>query len=153
VTFGAIVAASSALTSTSPAHQPLKGTTLALERRLLLLLLPLLCGHMLAEAGDERPSQPVAALMPPRSLSTVEPTAAQALEVGGGSVSLDEMGPVIVHTDGSISRISNWAEMSERERAVAARRISARNAGRIASLKASSAELEASAGAQPTQEQ
>jgi len=46
---------------------------------------------------------------------------------GSMSISLDSLGPVIVNIDGTISRISNWDQMTEREREVTMRRIALRN--------------------------
>jgi predicted Fe-S protein YdhL (DUF1289 family) len=37
------------------------------------------------------------------------------------------MGPVIINTDGTTRRISNWNELSEQEREVSWRRIAKRN--------------------------
>lgn len=61
--------------------------------------------------------------------------APRSLEVGGNAVLLDEMGPMVVGADGSLSRIANWGEMTEREREVAARRIVKRNRERLAELR------------------
>jgi hypothetical protein len=33
-----------------------------------------------------------------------------SLQVGGPAVGLDHLGPIVLNTDGSISRISNWQE-------------------------------------------
>lgn len=54
-------------------------------------------------------------------------------------MSLDHLGPVVVTEDGSLRRINNWGEMTERERAVTLRRITKRNRERLAKLRASSA--------------
>ncbi|XRB03778.1 hypothetical protein NFJ02_18g31330 [Pycnococcus provasolii] len=54
----------------------------------------------------------------------------------GGILKLDHLGPVIVGTDGTLSRIANWNELSEREQAVALRRIAKRNRERLAALQA-----------------
>ena len=40
------------------------------------------------------------------------------LEVGGASVSLDSLGPIIINSDGTTRRITNWGELDDRERAV-----------------------------------
>jgi hypothetical protein len=66
------------------------------------------------------------------SLADAEP---RTLEVGGESVALTEMGPIVINTDGSLARISNWAEMSDREREVTKKRITKRNAERLAVLR------------------
>ena len=56
--------------------------------------------------------------------------------VGGGSVPLDSLGPIIVNSDGTTRRIANWAELDPREQAVAKKRIAARNQKRLAGLRA-----------------
>lgn len=45
----------------------------------------------------------------------------------GESISFEELGPVIINSDGTTRRIDNWDEMSPHEREVAWRRISKRN--------------------------
>ncbi|MEW5316428.1 MAG: hypothetical protein WDW38_007803 [Sanguina aurantia] len=47
--------------------------------------------------------------------------------VGGGKVTLEHLGPGIVGRDGTLSRIANWAELSEGERSTAFRVIAKRN--------------------------
>ncbi len=55
----------------------------------------------------------------------------------GEAVPLDSvMGPLVVGEDGSLSRIANWAQLSEREREVAMRRVCARNKQRLEALRA-----------------
>ena len=46
-----------------------------------------------------------------------------------------------MNEDGTLSRIANWAMLSEREQAVASRRVVARNRERIAKLAAAGAPL------------
>lgn len=46
-------------------------------------------------------------------------------------VSLDSLGPVIVNGDGTISRITNWQEMSEAEKIRTARIVAKRNEKRL----------------------
>ena len=45
----------------------------------------------------------------------------------GETLRLDEMGPIIINTDGTTRRIDNWKEMSPQEQEVAWRRIKKRN--------------------------
>jgi hypothetical protein len=52
----------------------------------------------------------------------------------GQTLKLDKLGPIIVNSDGTTSRIVNWASLTERERQVALRRIAARNKERAAQL-------------------
>ena len=54
----------------------------------------------------------------------------------GQPVTLDHLGPVVVNTDGTLSRITNWAELSEQEQAVSKRRIAKRNIERLQQLAA-----------------
>ncbi|KAK9426390.1 hypothetical protein SUNI508_02831 [Seiridium unicorne] len=57
------------------------------------------------------------------------------LNVGGEGVRLDHMGPLVVNQDGSMSRISNWAEMSEIERENTLRIVGKRNQQRLKKLR------------------
>jgi len=47
---------------------------------------------------------------------------------------LDRLGPMIINSDGTVSRISNWAEMSEIERERTTRMLVKRNKVRLATL-------------------
>ena len=58
------------------------------------------------------------------------------LDVNGGTIAFDAMGPVVVNDDGSLSRISNWSKLTERERETTQRRIAKRNAERLERLRA-----------------
>jgi hypothetical protein len=57
------------------------------------------------------------------------------LSVGGEGVKLDHLGPLVVHQDGTMSRISNWAEMSELEKENTLRIIGKRNQSRLKKLR------------------
>ena len=57
------------------------------------------------------------------------------IQVGGENVKLDNLGPIIVNTDGSLSRIPNWANLSDIERDRSLRLIAARNKRRTEALK------------------
>ena len=70
--------------------------------------------------------------LPPSSASLAQQQ--QQVEVGGGPVTLDSLGPVVVNTDGSISRINNWSSMSEIEKQATKRIIGKRNEERRAAL-------------------
>ena len=66
--------------------------------------------------------------------ATGEPT---KVTVNGGSVSLeDEMGPLVVNENGSLSRIANWPEMSAIERERTVRILGKRNKLRLENLRA-----------------
>ncbi|KAF8930858.1 hypothetical protein BGZ58_007990 [Dissophora ornata] len=57
------------------------------------------------------------------------------LEVNGKDIKLDILGPVVVNENGTISRIDNWAEMTEIEKANTRRILLKRNAQRLARLR------------------
>lgn len=61
--------------------------------------------------------------------------AARQLEVGGEGLKLDHLGPLVVHQDGTMSRIGNWGEMSELERENTLRIIGKRNQMRLKKLR------------------
>jgi hypothetical protein len=56
------------------------------------------------------------------------------ITVDGALVKLDHLGPIIINTDGTVARISNWQELSEGEQSVALRRIAKRNKARVQQL-------------------
>lgn len=58
-----------------------------------------------------------------------------SLDVGGEGVRLDHMGPLVVNADGTMSRISNWAEMSDIERDNTLRILGKRNQQRLKKLR------------------
>jgi len=49
------------------------------------------------------------------------------LTVGGSCVQLNAIGPIVINSDGSTSRIANWCQMTEREQASTLRLIARRN--------------------------
>lgn len=59
----------------------------------------------------------------------------QTITVDGMGIKLDHLGPIIVNTDGTLTRIANWGALTEQERQVALRRIAKRNRERRAQLE------------------
>jgi hypothetical protein len=57
------------------------------------------------------------------------------LTVGGTAVCLDHLGPIIINSDGTTSRILGWEEKSEEEKESVKRLVAKRNAKRLALLK------------------
>ncbi|KDQ23784.1 hypothetical protein PLEOSDRAFT_1016984, partial [Pleurotus ostreatus PC15] len=55
-----------------------------------------------------------------------DPGATQAA-VGSTAVKLDELGPMVVNSDGTLSRIANWGSMTEAEKERTLRILLARN--------------------------
>ncbi|GAA5910053.1 hypothetical protein JCM5296_007007 [Sporobolomyces johnsonii] len=77
---------------------------------------------------------PLALPAPPRALGDDDPI---KLDVNSGeSVSLfDRLGPTVVNSDGTLSRIGNWAEMGPAERQRVLRILGSRNQLRLEKKK------------------
>ena len=58
------------------------------------------------------------------------------------TISFEEMGPVIINTDGTTRQISNWDQMTKREQEVTWKRISKRNEERRKALLEQQKKLE-----------
>ncbi|KAG0335980.1 hypothetical protein BG000_007050 [Podila horticola] len=80
---------------------------------------------------SEQPHKPILTLPAPED---VEP--GMSLEVNGKDIKLDILGPVVVNEDGTMSRIDNWAEMAEIEKANVRRILLKRNDLRLKRLRA-----------------
>ncbi|KAF9136662.1 hypothetical protein BGX30_010967 [Mortierella sp. GBA39] len=61
---------------------------------------------------------------------------APSLEVNGQDIKLDLIGPVVVNEDGTMSRIDNWHEMTDIEKANVRRILLKRNNTRLERLRA-----------------
>lgn len=83
------------------------------------------------ESGFAAPDDAQLPLLPAPELNSGAPQ----LEVGGEGVTLDELGPMVVNKDGSLSRIENWAEMSELEKKNTLRVLGKRNKQRLDGLR------------------
>ena len=53
----------------------------------------------------------------------------------GAPKALDALGPIVVNSDGTLARIANWSEMTEKEQQVTQRRIAKRNLERLKELR------------------
>ncbi|BFZ58420.1 hypothetical protein PYCC9005_005482 [Savitreella phatthalungensis] len=62
-------------------------------------------------------------------------TQTQTLTVDGERISLDVLGPMVINSDGSVSRIANWHDLTEAEQARILRVIARRNAARRQALE------------------
>eukprot|EP01046_Picozoa_sp_COSAG06_P024799 COSAG06_NODE_2045_length_7751_cov_1.725039_4_plen_232_part_00 len=60
----------------------------------------------------------------------------QVLVVDGAPVALDHLGPIVLNKDGSMSRITNWHEMTEVEQQRTLRVVAKRNKSRRSQLQA-----------------
>lgn len=114
------------------------------------------------ERGEQESEVPLAALPSPadvsssrvmsvakRRLEEEERTAATAttVVVGGNPVSLNKMGPIVVNSDGTLSGITNWNEMTSAEQQATLRIIGKRNRKRLATLRAAGVEIPEAAAA------
>jgi len=99
------------------------------ERRLAL--------HRAKKAPNTAPEAPALLALPAPEPAASGGGGIRTLDVLSGTpVVLDQYGPVVVNTDGTISRITNWDRMSEAEREVAKRRIAKRNVERMKAFAA-----------------
>lgn len=62
------------------------------------------------------------------------------LSGGGSAAKLDHLGPMVVNTDGTLARITNWEHMTEGERQATLRVLGKRNKQRLEALKAAKGE-------------
>eukprot|EP00242_Pyramimonas_sp_CCMP2087_P006357 CAMPEP_0198207600 /NCGR_PEP_ID=MMETSP1445-20131203/11038_1 /TAXON_ID=36898 /ORGANISM="Pyramimonas sp., Strain CCMP2087" /LENGTH=115 /DNA_ID=CAMNT_0043880695 /DNA_START=340 /DNA_END=687 /DNA_ORIENTATION=+ len=63
----------------------------------------------------------------PVTASTDHDSSEHIITVGGESIRMDKLGPIILNTDGTMSRITNWPELTENEQKTTLRLISKRN--------------------------
>lgn len=74
--------------------------------------------------------------------------AGQKLDVNTDqTISFDHLGPIVVNTDGTMSRITNWDKMAPIERENTMRILGKRNKSRLEALKKKEVEAEAKAEA------
>lgn len=80
------------------------------------------------------PKNPAPLALPaPDGFSANDP-GVTTLEVGGKSISFDKLGPMVVNSDGTLSRIANWQEMTPAEQNNTIRVLSKRNQLRTSTL-------------------
>ncbi|KAL4778370.1 hypothetical protein BJX76DRAFT_362792 [Aspergillus varians] len=91
-----------------------------------------------AQEPEAQNSKPILAL--PDSSTASNTT--QQLDVDGDGVKLDHLGPLVVNTDGTLARISNWPQMTEIEKQNTLRIVGKRNKQRMERLKAQAKEEE-----------
>ncbi|KAF8300419.1 hypothetical protein DL93DRAFT_2090986 [Clavulina sp. PMI_390] len=76
---------------------------------------------------ENTPKEPAALIEGP-----TPSTDAPKLDVNSGdAIKFDSLGPLVVNSDGTLSRIANWHEMTERERATTVRLLVKRNKIRL----------------------
>ena len=64
----------------------------------------------------------------------------------GESSAMDELGPMVLQSNGTYKRIANWSSMMPEEQARTRRVVAKRNAKRLAKLKASISSAAESSG-------
>ncbi|KAH7335471.1 hypothetical protein B0J17DRAFT_719997 [Rhizoctonia solani] len=73
------------------------------------------------------PKNPAPLALPAPDESSLNDPGVTTLEVGGKSISFDKLGPMVVNSDGTLSRIANWQEMTPAEQKNTIRVLSKRN--------------------------
>ncbi|KAF3025635.1 hypothetical protein E8E14_013199 [Neopestalotiopsis sp. 37M] len=96
-----------------------------------------------AEATGTDKQHPLPLPEPPKDGGENKPI---SLDVGGEGVRLDHMGPLVVNQDGTMSRINNWAEMSDIERENTLRILGKRNQQRLKKLREEKEAADTAAG-------
>ncbi|KAK6531449.1 hypothetical protein TWF281_008253 [Arthrobotrys megalospora] len=86
--------------------------------------------------NDEEAQLPRETLALPAPQTEAQKEMAKKLEVGAEALKLDHLGPMVVNTDGTLSRIHNWAEMTPLERERTIKILGKRNRLRTESLLA-----------------
>lgn len=64
---------------------------------------------------------------PDMPLAIEQGSSSHTVTVGGDAVKLDQLGPIVLNKDGTMSRVNNWAEMTEPEKCATKRMIAKRN--------------------------
>lgn len=93
---------------------------------------------MADSSNDNSNSKPLSLPESDGTANQVHGSGGIKLDMSGGSteVKLDHLGPMVVNTDGTLSQIGNWAQMTESEKESTMRIIGKRNQKRLEALKA-----------------
>lgn len=92
--------------------------------------------------AEESEGQRVPALPPTSHQTESTSDETTVVEVGGTTVKIDKLGPLVVNTDGTVGRITNWDQMTEREQQNTLRLIGRRNQQRMAALRAEGKDIQ-----------
>ncbi|CAO2652959.1 Nn.00g023700.m01.CDS01 [Neocucurbitaria sp. VM-36] len=87
------------------------------------------------EPSDTSPNPTPSESKQPLPLPEPSSEESTKIDVNGEGVKLDHLGPLVVNKDGTLSRITNWANMAEIERQNTLRILGKRNQLRTESLK------------------
>ncbi|PLW54584.1 hypothetical protein PCANC_04238 [Puccinia coronata f. sp. avenae] len=85
-------------------------------------------------SDNDKPREPLLITDAPADVADQVPQA-HSVAVGSEGVQLDHLGPMVINSDGTISRISNWDKLTEPERSRTIRLVTQRNAMRVQKLK------------------
>jgi hypothetical protein len=95
--------------------------------------------HLIPEEGEtqttQQSSQPLSLPAPPTNEEKV--TFEKSVKDDDSIVKFDNLGPMVVNSDGTISRIHNWQTMNDAERERTARLVNKRNQTRLQALRES----------------
>lgn len=83
------------------------------------------------DAERDADGQPLGLPSPP----SAEEATKLDMSSGSDTVKLDHLGPLVVNKDGSLSRISNWDQMTEQEKKSTLKILGKRNKSRTDALK------------------
>ncbi|KAA1080214.1 hypothetical protein PGT21_005140 [Puccinia graminis f. sp. tritici] len=88
----------------------------------------------LSSSSNDQAHEPLLITNAPADSPSQE-TQGQSIAVGSEGVQLDHLGPMVINSDGTISRISNWDKLTEPEKSRTIRLVTQRNALRVQKLK------------------
>ena len=105
-----------------------------------VLLLALLAGGAASASGKDEErrgedDEPIPALEHTGSSGSNDDVGPVRQIKFGDTVALDDLGPIIVNDDCTMRRIENWPRMTDRERRGTQKRVSERNAARLAKCR------------------
>ncbi|KAJ6476304.1 hypothetical protein C8R45DRAFT_907028 [Mycena sanguinolenta] len=84
-----------------------------------------------SDSSDPQPSNQEPLLLTDSDAASASEGNIPQLQPGGPAVKLDDLGPLVVNSDGTLSRIANWATLTAAEKANTIRVLSARNKIRL----------------------
>ena len=89
-----------------------------------------------SQTEGDVPSSKTPLPLPAPGESDTSSSGTTTVEVNGKAVMLDQLGPMVVGRDGTLSRIANWGEMTQIERQNTLRILGKRNQLRLGALRA-----------------
>ncbi|KAK4239043.1 hypothetical protein C8A03DRAFT_32898 [Achaetomium macrosporum] len=134
---GAAPAAATTTTNTATAHQPTVEIESEDQKKNDGAIPTSASSNPTSESSDPSGVKPLPALPAPEDATDgSDQNGFRTVVVNGQAVALDNLGPMVVGRDGTVSRIANWPEMTEIERQNTLRILCKRNQLRLANLRA-----------------